>query len=64
MAVQHKHPSIKIMMRWMPGHKGILGNEWVDEESKWMAMGESSELCTLPVVCRGMLPTGRSAAHQ
>src|SRR5882724_8535118 len=64
MVVWCKHPSIEITLRWMPGHEGILGNEQVDEEAKWVAMGESSEQCKLPMVCRGTLLTSRSAAHQ
>ena len=63
-AVQHKHPSIEITMRWMPGHVGITGNEWVDGEAKQTVKGESSEQRRLPAVCRGDLPTGRSAARQ
>ena len=43
---------------------GITGNKLVDREAKWVAKGESSEQRRLPEVCRGDLPTSRSAAHQ
>jgi len=48
----------------MPGHKGITGNEQVDGEAKQAVKGESSEQRRLPTVCRGDLPTSRSAAFQ
>jgi len=32
-AVQSKHPSIEIMLRWMPGHKGITGQ--IRKPNRW-----------------------------
>src|SRR5882724_2355200 len=63
-AVQNKHPSIEIRVRWTPGHKGIQGNERADGEAKQAAKGELSEQCRLPVVCRGNMLISRLAAHQ
>ena len=43
---------------------GITSNEWVDEEAKKAAQGNSSEQLHLPPVCREGLPGNRSVACQ
>jgi len=63
-AVWNKHPGIEIILRWTPGHNGIAGNKWADEEAKRAAKGMSSEQSRLPTVCRGEMPCSWSAAHQ
>jgi ribonuclease HI len=34
MALQKKHSGIKIKVKWVPGHKGVEGNENADEQAK------------------------------
>ena len=44
----------------MLGHEGIPANERVDEEAKWVAKGESSEMRLLPRGCKeDMLQVGQ-----
>jgi len=61
-AVQNKHSSIEIILRWTLGHEGITGNEWADEAANREAKGKSSEQSRLPTACRGEMLCSRPAA--
>jgi len=63
-AICHKHPSIDIVLRWMPGHCNLAGNECADEEANRAAQGASSPLHQLPASCRREPPVSRSAVRQ
>ena len=52
------------MLRWTPGHEGILGNERANEEAKRVAKGESSDKRLFPRGCREDLLQSQSAAQQ
>ena len=60
-AIQHKHPGIKIKLRWIPGHKRITGNEQVDKETKQVSQGKSSGQQELPKFCKQDLLHNQSA---
>lgn len=47
-ALQRRHPGIDLTLRWVPGHKGIEGNELEDKEAKKAARGDSSLVEDLP----------------
>ena len=47
-ALQRRHPGIDLTLRWVPGHKGIDGNEQADKEAKKAARGDSSPVHSLP----------------
>ena len=51
-------------MRWVPGHKGLEGNERADAEAKKAAEGNTSEETDIPIKLRGLLPKSRAAEIQ
>ena len=60
-AIQKKHLGIKITVKWVPGHKGVEGNEQADEEAKKAVTEGSSDEHKLPKMLRRTLPHSRSA---
>lgn len=65
-ALQRRHPGINLTLRWVPGHKGIKGNEMVDVEAKKVARGDSSLVEDLPgwLQKQGTLPKSVSKVRQ
>ena len=64
MTLQKKHVGIKIKIKWVPGHKGVEGNEKADEEVKKAIMESSSPADKLPKLLRKKLPYSKSAMVQ
>ena len=52
----------KVVMRWVPGHMDVPGNEMADEEAKKAARGECSATVSLPARLRKSLPCSVTAA--
>lgn len=56
--------SAKFALTWVAAHKGVQGNEKVDEEAKKAAEGDSSPLEDLPPILRRRLPYSAAAVKQ
>ena len=63
-AVKVQHPTTKLLVRWIPGHMGIEGNELVDSDAKKAASGDSSPPHTLPAFLRNPLPVSSLATKR
>ena len=59
-----RNPSLALTLQWVPGHKGIEGNEAADQQAKRAAGGESSSPERLPTILRSGLKTSKSAKKQ
>lgn len=53
-----------VTLRWVPGHKGVEGNERADEEAKLAARGKYSKPKDLPQALEKVLPISKTAALQ
>jgi hypothetical protein len=60
--LRKKHAGIKITIKWVPGPKGVEGNEHADEEAKKAITDGSSRKRELPMLLRKTLPHSKSAA--
>jgi len=64
-SLERRHPNIDFTLRWVPGHKGIEGNELADVEAKKAARGDSSSVEDLPSWLRETeLPASLSRVRQ
>ncbi|KAJ3845301.1 ribonuclease H-like domain-containing protein, partial [Lentinula raphanica] len=54
--LRQMHPAIPVTISWVPGHKGVEGNERADQEAKRAATTRSSTKRTLPAQLRAALP--------
>ena len=48
----HPTGTTKFVLKWVVAHKGVAGNERVDEEAKRAVQGESSPLEEQPPILR------------
>ena len=62
--VGNKHKGMDLLVKWVPGHMDIVGNEKADAEAKKAATTGSSPLHKLPAPLRKALPRSKSAARQ
>ena len=63
-ALRKKHSGIKIKVKWVPGHKGVEGNEKADEQAKKAITEGSSDPNSLPRLLKKRLPHSKSALIQ
>ena len=56
-----RNHNLHVTFKWVPGHKGVEGNERADEQAKKAITEGSSNVQALPVQLRGPLPHSNSA---
>ncbi|KAJ6615795.1 hypothetical protein B0H10DRAFT_1660338, partial [Mycena sp. CBHHK59/15] len=56
-----RHASVRITVRWTPGHVDVAGNERADAEAKRAAQEGSSATKELPHMFRQRLPCSKAA---
>ena len=59
-----KHKNLDLLVKWTPGHMGIIGNERADVEAKKATRDGLSLLIKLPAPIRKTLPWSKSAVKQ
>ena len=62
--VRLEHPAVELLVRWIPGHMGIEGNELADLDAKKAAAQDASPPHALPTSLRTPLPTSSSASKR
>jgi hypothetical protein len=62
--VQNKHKEMDLLVKWVPGHMDIVGNDRADAEAKKAATVGSSITRKLPAPLRKTLPQSKSAVRQ
>ena len=62
--VTDRHQDMDLLIRWMPGHIDIEGNEEADKEAKVAAKHRSSPNQNLPSQLQKMLLHSKSAVQQ
>ena len=60
----NKHKKLDLLVKWTPGHMGIIGNKRADEEVKKATRDGLSLLIKLLVPLRKTLPQSKSATKQ
>ena len=59
-----KHIELKVKIKWVPSHKGVEGNEMVDEQVKKVITEGSSAMNELPGLLKKKLPYSKLAMIQ
>ena len=62
--VRNKHKDMDLLVKWVPGHMDISGNDKADSEAKKAATVGSSPTHKLPAPLRKTLPQSKSATRQ
>ena len=62
--VYNRHTGADFLIKWTPGHIGIVGNEKADKEAKRAVRDRLSPLYRLPAPLRKTLPRSKSSARQ
>lgn len=62
--VLNRHPSIKVTLRWVPGHIDVEGNKLADMKAKYGVEGHSTTRTSLPPYLRKTLPRSVAKVRQ
>ena len=59
--IARQHRGVPIKIRWIPGHKGILGNEEADKLAKQAVMQQGNTSPIIPCILQHSLPQSKTA---